>query len=150
MSNMSYFEIAMKSYTNIDKQFKLAEEMNWYNLFAAECAQIIEKMLKGILSSLTLPEGTSTHIFDIHSLSVLTRTLHAIYPNTINAQNAAWLSDYYFDTKYPGDNFVEVSRYDAEQILSITKSLADNLIALYRSLESSETSYFRGSNDSKL
>ena len=43
MSSMSYFDIAMKSYTNIDKQFKLAEEMNWYNLFAAECAQIIEK-----------------------------------------------------------------------------------------------------------
>ena len=142
MSNMSYFDIAMKSYANIDKQFKLAEEMNWYNLFAAECAQIIEKMIKGILSLSVLPEDTSTHIFDVHSLPTLTRTLHAIYPNTINAQNAAWLSDYYFDTKYPGDNFVEVSKYDAEQILSITKSLANNLIDLYNSIASSETNFF--------
>ena len=134
MSSMSYFDIAMRSYSNIDKQFHLAEEMDWYNLFAAECAQIIEKMLKGILSISKLPENTSPHIFDIHSLQVLTRTLHSIYPNTINAQNASWLSDYYFDTKYPGDNFVEVSKYDAEQILSITKDLAENLIALYLSL----------------
>lgn len=142
MSSMSYFDIAMKSYTNIDKQFKLAEEMNWYNLFTAECAQIIENMIKGILRLSVLPDNASTHIFDVHSLSALTRTLHAIYPNTINAQNAAWLSDYYFDTKYPGDTFVEVSKYDAKQILSITKSLASNLIDLYNSITSSKTNFF--------
>lgn len=142
MSNMSYFDIAMRSYVNIDKQFHLAEEMNWYNLFAAECAQIIEKMLKGILSISKLPENVSPHIFDTHSLQVLTRTLHAIYPNTINAQNASWLSDYYFDTKYPGDNFVEVSKYDAEQILSITKDLAGNLIALYSGISGTKTNFF--------
>lgn len=144
MSSMSYFDIAMRSYSNIDKQFHLAEEMGWYNLFAAECAQIIEKMLKGILSISKLPENTSPHILDIHSLQVLTRTLHSIYPNTINAQNASWLSDYYFDTKYPGDNFVEVSKYDAEQILSITKDLAENLIALYNSINNTKTNFFGG------
>lgn len=145
MSSLSYFDIAMKSYSNIDKQFHLAEEMNWYNLFAAECAQIIEKMLKGILSLLELPEDTSPHIFDTHSLQVLTRILHSIYPNTINVQNAAWLSDYYFDTKYPGDTFVEVSKYDAEQILSITRDLADNLITLYNNLtEAKKTNFFGG------
>ena len=144
MSSMTYFDIAMRSYSNIDKQFHLAEEMDWYNLFAAECAQIIEKMLKGILSISKLPENTSPHIFDIHSLQVLTRTLHSIYPNTINAQNASWLSDYYFDTKYPGDNFVEVSKYDAEQILSITKDLAENLIALYNSINNTKTNFFGG------
>lgn len=144
MSSMSYFDIAMRSYSNIDKQFHLAEEMDWYNLFAAECAQIIEKMLKGILSISKLPENTSPHIFDIHSLQVLTRTLHSIYPNTINAQNASWLSDYCFDTKYPGDNFVEVSKYDAEQILSITKDLAENLIALYNSINNTKTNFFGG------
>ena len=144
MSSMSYFDIAMRSYSNIDKQFHLAEEMDWYNLFAAECAQIIEKMLKGNLSISKLPENTSPHIFDIHSLQVLTRTLHSIYPNTINAQNASWLSDYYFDTKYPGDNFVEVSKYDAEQILSITKDLAENLIALYNSINNTKTNFFGG------
>lgn len=144
MSSMSYFDIAMRSYSNIDKQFHLAEEMDWYNLFAAECAQIIEKMLKGILSISKLPEDISPHIFDIHSLQVLTRTLHSIYPNTINAQNASWLSDYYFDTKYPGDNFVEVSKYDAEQILSITKDLAENLIVLYNSINNTKTNFFGG------
>ena len=147
MSSMSYFDIAMRSYSNIDKQFHLAEEMDWYNLFAAECAQIIEKMLKGILSISKLPENTSPHIFDIHSLQVLTRTLHSIYPNTINAQNASWLSDYYFDTKYPGDNFVEVSKYDAEQILSITKDLAENLIALYNSINNTKTNFFGGHHE---
>lgn len=144
MSSMSYFDIAMRSYSNIDKQFHLAEEMGWYNLFAAECAQIIEKMLKGILSISKLPEDISPHIFDIHSLQVLTRALHSIYPNTINVQNASWLSDYYFDTKYPGDNFVEVSKYDAEQILSITKDLAENLIALYNSINNTKTNFFGG------
>lgn len=144
MSSLSYFDIAMKSYSNIDKQFHLAEEMKWYNLFAAECAQIIEKMLKGILSLSKLPEDTSPHIFDVHSLPALTRALHNIYPGTINAQNAAWLSDYYFDTKYPGDTFVEVPRYDAEQILSITKDLADNLIVLYARISGTRTNFFGG------
>ena len=144
MSNMSYFDIAMKSYVNIDKQFQLAKEMNWYNLFAAECTQIVEKMLKGVLSLPSIVENIPPHIFDTHSLPHLTRALHAIYPNTINAQNAAWLSDYYFDTRYPGDNFVEVSLYDAEQLLEITKSLAGSLITLYHSLTDNKTNFFGG------
>lgn len=144
MSTMSYYDIAMKSYANIDKQFHLAEEMKWYNLFAAECAQIVEKFLKGVLSVINLPEETPANIFATHSLRLLTRTLHAVYPNTIKAQDASWLSDYYFDTKYPGDNFVVVSRSDALQILEITKSLADSLISLYQSLPITETKFFGG------
>lgn len=89
MSSMSYFDIAMRSYSNIDKQFHLAEEMDWYNLFAAECAQIIEKMLKGILSISKLPENTSPHILIfthcrcLHVLctvSTLIRLMHKTHP----------------------------------------------------------------------
>ena len=142
MSTMSYFDIAMKSYENIDKQFRLAKEMEWYNIFAAECAQIVEKLMKGVLSVIGVPEGTSPNIFETHSLRQLTRAIHSSYPNTVKAQDASWLSDYYFDTKYPGDNFVVVSKSDAEQILEITKSLADSLISLYRSIPSSKTNFF--------
>lgn len=73
METMSYYDIAMMSYRNIDKQFELAENMEWYNLFAAECAQIVEKLLKGILNSSQLPEGTPANIFETHSLRLLTR-----------------------------------------------------------------------------
>lgn len=144
MGSMSYYDIAMMSYRNIDKQFELAEQMEWYNLFAAECAQIVEKLLKGVLSVSQLPEGVPANIFETHSLRLLTRVLHSIYPNTIKAQDATWLSDYYFDTKYPGDNFVVVSKSDAEQIRDITKELSDNLIDLYQSLPAQKTNFFGG------
>lgn len=146
MGRMTYYDIAMKSYKSIDLQFDTAVSMDWYNLFAAECAQIVEKLIKGVLEKSDLPDDTQANIFETHSLRLLTRILHRKYPNTINAQNASWIGDFYFDTKYPGDNFVEVSKYDAEQIRDITKSLAEPLIALYNSLPSNKTNFFGGTS----
>lgn len=146
MERMTYYDIAMKSYRNIDIQFEMAVSMDWYNLFAAECAQIVEKLIKGILEKSVLPDDVQANVFETHSLRLLTRILHRKYPNTINVQNASWIGDFYFDTKYPGDNFVIVSKYDAEQIRDITKSLADPLIALYESFPKDKTSFFGGAS----
>lgn len=34
-----------------------------------------------------------------------------------------WLGDFYFDARYPGDNFVEVNKEDALECIRITEDL---------------------------
>lgn len=84
-------------------------------------------------------------------MQTLARALQVNYPNTIRVQDAAWLGDYYFDTRYPGDDFVVVSEYDARMLLETTKTMAENLITLYDSLRANKagqsTNYFGGTND---
>ena len=143
MGEMSYFEISMRSYKSIDEQFDFAKKHDWFNPFAAECVLIIERMIKGILSVSGLPEGASPHILEKHSIRLLARALHTKFPNTVKIEDASWLGDFYFETRYPGEDFVIVDEHEAETILNITKTMAESLIELYDKLSSSEN-FFGG------
>ena len=69
--------------------------------------------------------------------------MHINYPNTIKTEDASFLEDFYFDTRYPGEDFIIVDEYEAETILNITKIMAESLIALYDKLTSTEN-FFGG------
>lgn len=133
--HMNYFEIALKSYNILDKQYEFAADTDWYNLFAAECPQIIEKMMKGILELTSPTNGQDVSIFGTHSLTRLARAVNEIYPNTVNIEKASWLGDYYFDSKYPGDDFIIVNKDEALKIKETTQILAESLLDLKGSIE---------------
>lgn len=141
---MTYFELANGYYRHLDHEFESACEIDWFNVFAPECAQVVEKFMKAVLELRELPENVSLSIFDTHDLMRLGRAVNKLYPNTISEEKAAWLSHFYFDTRYPGDNCFAVSKYDAEQVKKVTETLAEPLISLYKSLVSEETNLFGG------
>ena len=141
VGDMSYFEISMRSYESIDEQFDFAKKHDWFNPFAAECVLIIERMVKGILSVTGLPDGAFPHLFESHSIHSLVRALHVKFPNTVKMEDAAWLENFYFETRYPGEDFIIVDEYEAKTILNITKTMAESLIVLYDKLTSSGNFY---------
>lgn len=142
MSELSYYEIALKTYRCLDVLFETAEKMDWYNSFTVECQQIVEKLLKDILMRI-LPVSTKLNaLLSSHDLAVLSRALNKEYPNTIKVADCAWLTDYYFDTRYPGDNFFVVTKADAEDVKEITIALSDKLIEFHNYVVAKPTSYF--------
>ncbi len=141
---MTYFDLAYGYYKHLDHEFKSACEIEWFNVFAPECAQVVEKLMKAILELKELPENVSLSIFDTHDLMKLSRVVNRLYPNTVSEEKAAWLSHFYFDSRYPGDNCFAVTEYDARQVKEVTEQLSEPLIMLYNSLSTKKTSLFGG------
>lgn len=46
---------------------------------------------------------------------------------TVTSKDCKWLGDFYFDARYPGDNFVEVNRQDAVECLRITEMISSDV-----------------------
>ncbi len=56
-----------------------------------------------------------------HNLRAIYNKIVTQFNMTVTSKDCKWLGDFYFDARYPGDNFVEVSRQDALECLDITE-----------------------------
>lgn len=106
---MGNFDLAMKSYKCLDKQLAGACDMDWYNILAAECEQIVEKFMKAVLECFN-SEDFNLSLYDSHNISKIGRIINQMHPNTVNPEKVSWLKDFYFDTRYPRDNCYYVSQ----------------------------------------
>lgn len=145
MTEPTYFNFAMQSFKCLEKQFVLADETDWYNLFAPECEQIVEKFMKSILELMTfvtVPE----RLFKSHKLHVIGEFINSYYPGTVDTTILSSIEDFYFDARYPGDDAVIVSRESAIRLKEQTIDICNNLILLHNQLVSTTaTNYFEES-----
>ncbi|MDK2808551.1 MAG: hypothetical protein PWP24_1287 [Clostridiales bacterium] len=96
-----------------------------YNGVAAMCAQAAEKYLKAILERCTMDQEVMT-LLRSHNLRALLNRIKQDYPEfEASTKDVKWLGDFYFDARYPGDNFVVVTQEDAEECLRLTKELQE-------------------------
>lgn len=113
MVKNDYYFIACNDYKfllrNLDSDF--------YNNMAVECQQICEKALKSILVYVN-PDAKS-----IINSPNLKHIYNAINENeeviNLDIAKLSLLKDYYFDARYPGDNFTNVSKEEFEMAYSI-------------------------------
>lgn len=91
-----------------------------YNAVASGCAQAAEEYLKSVaeLCLVDDPDGLST--MRTHNLRTLVSKIKEYFPETLlSSKDCKWLGDYYFEARYPGDNFVVVSEEDGLECLRI-------------------------------
>ena len=138
---MTYFEIAKKSCDGLTKFFDYAKEISWYNQFAAECQQVVEKMMKALVetfSDMDLPDS----LFKTHNLRRLAQVINSKYPDLVDEQKVAWIEDFYFDARYPGDDFIVVSEDTALKLLDATKQTVTAIEKIYKSRTAQKTDIF--------
>lgn len=138
---MTYFEVAEKSYAGLTKFFDYAKETSWYNSFAAECQQVVERMMKALVetfSDMSLPDS----LFKTHNLRRLTQVINSKYPDLVDEQKVAWIEDFYFDARYPGDDFIVVSEDTALKLLDATKQTVTAIEKIYKSRTAQTTDIF--------
>lgn len=108
MVKNDYYFIACNDYKfllrNLDSDF--------YNNMAVECQQICEKALKSILVYVN-PDAKS-----IMNSPNLKQIYNAINEDeeviNLDIAKLSLLKDYYFDARYPGDDFINVSKEEFE------------------------------------
>lgn len=97
----------------------LAVGSNFYNQLAVQCQQVAEKYLKGYLDKLFVNEDVSD-LLRKHNMKKIAAKLNEMNPELgLDTIGLAFLTDFYFDARYPGDDFYTVTKAEFEKCLEI-------------------------------
>ncbi len=130
---MTYFEIAKKRFEQLDDMFKVAENHDWYNDLAVCCQQIAECCLKAVFESYLMDIDSKADLellSEKHNLVTIAKRANEKFGPTYKIDDCALLQEYYFNVRYPGDNFIDVTKYDAETAINIAKAIMESTATL--------------------
>lgn len=117
MIKNTYLDIAENDLQYLEAVLKTGN--TFYNQLAVQCQQVAEKFLKGYLDRMLLEEDVS-ELLRKNSLKKIAAKLNDIKPELeLNTIGLAYLTDLYFDARYPGDDFYTVSKEEFEKCLAI-------------------------------
>ena len=120
----SYKELALYDLKSAKANYDYA----LWNKVGRECQQVCEKYLKHYLEKKHL---LSESLQRSHNLKKLIRAIPG-FAQEMYAKMSL-IGDYYFDTNYPGDDFLELDQEMADEALEIAQNLVtyiDELISL--------------------
>lgn len=99
----------------------------FYNQLAVQCQQVAEKYLKGYLDKLSVDEDVSD-LLRKHNMKRIASKLNIIKSELkLDTIGLAYLTDFYFDARYPGDDFYTVTKEEFEKCLSIMYDTVNKL-----------------------
>jgi HEPN domain-containing protein len=101
-----------------------AKQINDFNGVASISAQSAEKFMKSIIESKCFNADSS--ILKSHNQRKLLMEIKDVYDKCpLSEKDYKWLGDFYFDARYPGDDFIIVTEEQAIECLALTNRLKD-------------------------
>ena len=126
-----YYSIAMEDLLYV--QTTLNTE--FYNNISIMCQQISEKLLKSVAE---LECTDIDKLMQSHNLRALYTEIRKVRSDFIlDPKELSMLKDYYYDAKYPGDNFVVVDKISCEENLQVMYNVLKE-VTEYREKENLE------------
>lgn len=117
MIKNNYLDIAENDLAYLESV--LQNDSTFYNQLAVQCQQVAEKFLKGYLDKLCVEEDVSD-LLRKHNMKRIASKLNALYPALdLDTIGLAYLTDFYFDARYPGDDFYTVTKDDFNKCKAI-------------------------------
>ncbi|MFI3238603.1 MAG: HEPN domain-containing protein [Lachnospiraceae bacterium] len=124
----SYYSIGCDDYLFAKDSLPLCDRANNYNSMVAILAQSAEKLMKEVIEQKFVDDSACIAILRTHNLRVLVNKIKERYPDSsLNSIECKWLGDFYFDARYPGDNYVVVSKEDAYTAIEIADRILDSI-----------------------
>ena len=125
MIKNTYLDIAENDLEYLEAVLKTGN--TFYNQLAVQCQQVAEKFLKGYLDKMVLDENV-TDLLRKHNMKKIASKLNEIKPElNLDTVGLAYLTDFYFDACYPGDDFYMVSKEEFEKCLAIMYDTVNKL-----------------------
>lgn len=120
----SYFEIGYDDYLFAKDTLPICKRIKNYNSVVGILAQAAEKLLKEVIEVKFVDDSSCISILKTHNLRAVVNKIKERYPECeLDSYECKWLGDFYFDARYPGDNFVEVNEEDAHRAIEITEKV---------------------------
>lgn len=129
----SYIGMAENDYLFAYSGMQACENIGIYNSVASTAAQSAEKYLKHILNHFFAEDSSCIPLLKSHNLRTILNKILTKYPNfPVNKLEVKWLGDFYYDARYPGDDFLEVSQEEAAHALEILDTIKNAVEELER------------------
>lgn len=118
MITNNYYAIALDDYATL----KDLAALKRYNHVAVFSQQVAEKMLKFIVYTFCAGREDAQLALNRHNL----KKLYSVILNSginleLDTKDLTFLEDFYFDTRCPGDNFMNVTESDAVECMNIVE-----------------------------
>lgn len=126
--NNDYYSIACNDLLYL--QYTL--DTSFYNNMVVGMQQVSEKMLKSVAERVCV---NINKLLNGHNLRGLYDAIHQEIPNFIlDRGSLSMLKDFYYDAKYPGENYVNVSREECVECLETMYSVVDAVNSIRKEL----------------
>mgnify|MGYP001133734241 FL=1 len=127
MIGNTYLDIAENDLQYLESLIKI--KSTFYNQLAVQCQQVAEKFLKGYLDKLCIDEDVSD-LLRKHNMKKMAVRLNELKPELkLDTIGLAYLTDFYYDARYPGDDFYTVTKAELEKCLSVMYDTVNKLKA---------------------
>lgn len=123
----SYMGLAENDYLYAKNSLSVGKEIGNFNGVAALCSQSAEKYLKAVIEKCFIDDEDAAQLLHSHNLRALYNKISTKYPLEFTSRECKWLGDFYFDARYPGDNFVTVNEDDAMECLRLVEIIGQDV-----------------------
>lgn len=125
----SYFSLAFNDLRYLFK-YDCDDELS-YNRVAVESQQIVEKVLKGLIETCDLvPVKDKEYLLKTHNIRKLGKVVNLQYGVNLDLSDLAFLKDFYFEARYPGEEFIIVNRTERDKCVNIVLDILKKVIHL--------------------
>lgn len=136
MLENSYFSLAFNDLKYLTRD--MHDENGAYNRQVVDIHMIVERLLKGVLETVDLVDGRyKSDLLKSHNLRKIGQEVNAALNLQLPLRDLSYLKDFYFEARYPGDNFVIVSKEERDACLSIMNDVLQILKPYYSECQSS-------------
>ena len=131
----TYFEIGMDDREWASAVVREAEGMGYYNQVIMCLQQAAEKYLKGYISENLNYNGKYDKALKTHNLRLLANIINNECGSQIDPKDAKYLGDFYYDARYPGDNYEYITD---KSVMEECFAICDSIIVAISTLISRE------------
>ena len=119
----SYFGMAQNDYLFAKSSIETGRVLGNFNVTASLFAQSGEKFLKAVLEQKFPGDQELLRLLHSHNLRALYNKVVTKCQLSTNSMECKWLGDFYYDARYPGDDFILVTEEDALSCMQIVEKL---------------------------
>lgn len=119
----TYYDTAFNDFKYLQSIKPMIHTLGSYNPIAVTAQNIAERFLKHIIQVYLLDKDYTTTLRS-HKLTTLYQTIHEVYPDfQLDKNMLRILTDYYFDARYPGADYIIVSQQDALEAVDAVETI---------------------------
>jgi HEPN domain-containing protein len=131
----SYFGMGENDFLYAKGSMETGKIVGNYNVTASLCAQAGEKFLKAVIERCFSEDADSFTLLRSHNLRAIYNKVITKYDLSVDSRSCKWLGDFYYDARYPGDNFVTVNEKDAKECLDIVEQVKMDVEKIFKEQE---------------
>lgn len=95
--------------------------------------QVVEKVLKHLLEQTQDPSVTGfMRIHNLRTLYTQAQKREVRHLPPLSRETLACLTTYYFDTNYPGDDYIEVTEEEAQEACQVAETFFENFLEMQK------------------